>query len=176
MSKSSPPKLASVKRRTATPKLTSKRTRKNKTSHKVVAEKVRGVHRATAPRVSAEGARVPRNTTALLEQSPGTQLPNTSRGLAEKNVAHTRELYEASKNTLQAVMESWQKSFFGAAGQGVAAVNRRFIELAERNMNSSFDLATGLAGAQNWADVVELQATYWRTLLGGTGSQRQAFG
>ena len=93
------------------------------------------------------------------------QVPTTFRALAEQNVAHTRELYEGSKNTLQAVLESWQKSF-GAAGQGAATLNRRFIDLAERNINTGFDLATGLAGARNFGEVMELQATYWRKLLG----------
>ena len=92
-------------------------------------------------------------------------MPDTFRVLAERNVAHTRELYEGSKNTLQAVLESWQKSF-GAAGQGVVALNRRFIDLAERNINTGFDLATGLAGARNMAEVMELQSAYWRTVLG----------
>ena len=104
-------------------------------------------------------------TPRSLEQFPGTQVPNTFRVLAERNVAHTRELYEGSKNTLQAVLESWQKSF-GAAGQGAAALNRRFIDLAERNINTGFDLAMGLAGARNFAEVMELQAAYWRKLLG----------
>jgi hypothetical protein len=37
-------------------------------------------------------------------------------------------------------------------------LNRRFIDLAERNSNTGFDLATGLAGARNLAEVMELQA------------------
>ena len=99
-------------------------------------------------------------------------MPNTFRVVAERNVAHARELYEGSKNTLQAVLESWQKSF-GAAGQGAAALNRRFIDLAERNINTGFDLATGLAGARNLAEVMELQATYWHKLLGEFRTLRQ---
>ena len=154
------PKVSSRKARSAKPKPTPKRTRKNKTASKVVAEKVRGSYRATAQNVSAEGGRDTWNTT-LLE----TQHPNTFRVLAERNLAHTRELYEGSKNTLQAVLESWQKSF-GAAGQGAAALNRRFIDLTERNMNTGFDLAMGLAGARNFAEVMELQAAYWSKLLG----------
>ena len=154
----------SRKARTATRKPTSKPTRKNKTAPKVVAEKLRGAYRATARKVSAEAVRDTRNN-ALLEQFPGTQVPNTVRVLAERNVAQTRELYEGSENTLQAVLESWQKSF-GAAGQGAAALNRRFIDLTERNMNTSFDLAMGLAGARNLAEVMELQAAYWNKLLG----------
>jgi hypothetical protein len=158
------PKASSRKARTATPKPTSKRTRKNKTAPKVAAEKVRGAYRATARKVSAGGVRDAWNT-ALLEQFPGTQVPNTFRVLAERNLAHTRELYEGSKNTLQAVLESWQKSF-GAAGEGAAALNRRFIDLADRNINTGFDIATGLVGARNLAEVMELQAAYWSKLLG----------
>ena len=73
-------------------------------------------------------------------------------------MAQTRELYEG-------ILESWQKSF-GAAGQGAAALNRGFIDLTERNMNTGFDLAMGLAGARNLAEVMELQTTYWSKLLG----------
>ena len=156
----------------AKPKPTLKRTRKNKTAPKVVAEKVRGAYRATARKVFADGVRDTWNPTALLEQFPGTQVPNSFRVLAEQNVANTRELYEGSKNTLQAVLESWQKSF-GAAGQGAAALNRRFIDLAERNLNTGFDLAMGLAGARNLAEVMELQATYWHKLLGDWQSERR---
>ena len=94
-----------------------------------------------------------------------SQVPDTLRSLAERNVAQARELYEGSKNTLQAVLESWQRSF-GAAGKGVATLNRSVLDLAERNINTGFDLATDLAGARNLGEVVALQATYWRKLLG----------
>ena len=166
------PKVSSRKARSAKPKPTPKRTRKNKTAFKFVAENVRGAYRATARKVSDEGIRDTWNT-ALLEQFPGTQGPNTFRVLAERNLAHTRELYEGSKNTLQAVLESWQKSF-GAAGQGAAALNRRFIDLAERNVSTGFDLAMGLASARNLAEVMELQAAYWHKLLGDLQSERRA--
>jgi hypothetical protein len=169
MTKSSSPKGASRKARTA--KSSSKRTRKNKTAPKVVAENVRGAYRATARKVSAEKVRDTWNATALLEQFPGTQVPNTLRALAEQNVAHTRELYERSKNTLQAVLDSWQKSF-GAAGQGAATLNRKLIDLAERNINTGFDLATGLAGARDFGEVMELQAAYWRKVLGELRTQQ----
>jgi len=94
-----------------------------------------------------------------------SQVPDTLRILAERNVAQARQVYESSKITLQAVLEGWQKSF-GVAGQGATALNRSVTDLAERNINSGFELATDLAGARNFAEVMELQATYWRKLLG----------
>ena len=45
--------------------------------------------------------------------------------------------------------------------------------MAERNINASFDLATGLAGARNLAEVMELQAAYWRKLLGELRAQQE---
>jgi hypothetical protein len=157
MTKSSPAKVASRKARTAKP--SSKRTRKSKTAPKVVAEKVRGAHRPATRKVSADRLRDTWNTTEMVDQFPGTQVPKTFRVLAERNEANARELYGGSKNTLQAVLDSW---------------NRRFIDLAERNMNTSFDLAMGLVGARNLAEVIELQATYWQKLLGDVPSERRA--
>lgn len=156
MTKSSPAKVASRKARTAKP--SSKRTRKSKTAPKVVAEKVRRAHRPATRKVSADGLRDTWNTTELADQFPGTQGPKTFRVRAQRNVAHRRDLYEGS-NTLQAVLESW---------------NRRFIDLAERNMNTSFDLAMGLVGARNLAEVMDLQATYWQKLLGDVSWERRA--
>jgi hypothetical protein len=100
----------------------------------------------------------------------GAQVPDTLQVLAEKNLAQTRDQYERSKNTLKAVLESWQKSF-GAAGEGAMALNRKIVDITERNINTGFDLATGLVRAKNLADVVELHAAYWRKLLGGLQTQ-----
>jgi len=149
----SAPKAAARKARKANPKTASKgkaRNKPHKTAPKVAAEMVRDTHRKTA---------------AQFEQLRGPQVPDTLRVLAESNVAQTRELYERSKNTLQAMLESWQKSF-GAVGQGAVALNRQIINIAERNIDTGFDLATGLAGARNLAEVMELQAAYWSKLLG----------
>ena len=132
-------RAAAQKKRNANPKTASKST-----------AKVGNRHRKPAAKVAAEMVReTHRKTTALFEQFPGTQVPDTFRVLAESNVAHTRELYEDSKNTLQAVLESWQKSF-GAAGQGVVALNRRFIDLAERNINTGFDSPRASLGRETW--------------------------
>lgn len=62
-----------------------------------------------------------------------------------------RETYERSKDALENVMQSWEKSF-DAAGQGAVALNRKIIDIAQRNINSSFDLAKSLAGAKNLAE------------------------
>ena len=149
-------KAAARKTRNANPKTASSKGR----------GKAGNNHRKPAAKVAAEMVRdTRRKTAAQFEQFRSPQVPDTFRVLAESNVAQTRALYERSKSTLQAVLESWQKSF-GAAGQGVVALNVKMIDLAERNINTGFDLATGLAGARNPAEVMELQAAYWRKLFG----------
>ena len=62
---------------------------------------------------------------------------------------------------------------FDAAGQGAVAFNRKIIDIAQRNVNSGFDLAKSLAGAKNLSEMVELQAAYWQKLLGTFTSQAE---
>jgi hypothetical protein len=170
MTKSAAPKVAARKARSVNFKTTFKGTGRARDKHHktVPTEKV---HKKLAERVRGNP------TGAQYEQLRGTQVPDTLRALAEKNLAQTREQYERSKNTLKAVLESWQKSF-GAAGEGAVALNRKIIDITERNIDTGFDLATGLVGAKNLAEVMELQAAYWRKLLGAlqTDSSRRMKG
>lgn len=169
MTKSTPRKVAARKARSAHSKTTSKRTgnarsRNQKTPPKKVAAKLRN-------NVATETVREPRRMIdASFDQFRRSQVTDTLRVLAERNVAQTRELYEGSKNTLQAVLESWQKSF-SAAGQNAVALNRKMIAVAERNMDTGFDLAIGLAGARNLGEVMELQAAYWHKIAGALPTQ-----
>jgi hypothetical protein len=168
MTKSSTPKAPARKARD-THRHTAQSERARDT-HPVVAEKA---HVQTAPKVTAGEVRDTRRTIAnQFGEFRDTQVPDTMRALAERNVAQTREVYERSKKTLQAVLESWEKSF-GAAGQGTVALNRKIIDIAERNINNGFDFATSLAGAKNFAEVMELYAAYWRKQFAGLGVQAE---
>jgi phasin len=114
-----------------------------------------------------------RKKTVRLEASGlDTSVPKAVRSAAEKTVAQTREVYERSKTTLEAVVETWEKSF-GAAGQGAVALNRKFIELAQRNMNSGFELASSLAGAKTLTEIVELNTAYWQKQVGALAAQAE---
>jgi phasin len=88
-------------------------------------------------------------------------VPEAARELAEKSLAQTREAYERSKNALEAALDTLERSF-DSLGQGTAALNRKIIDIAHRNVSSGFDLARSLATAKNLAEVVELRAIYWR--------------
>jgi len=96
--------------------------------------------------------------------------PEAMQALAEKSIAHTRELYERSKDAIEAVLDSWEKSF-GAANQGAMALNRKAIDITQRNINSGFDLAESLAEAKTLAQATELQTAYWRRQIGALTAQ-----
>ena len=84
-----------------------------------------------------------------------TVIPEDMRALAEKTVAQSREAYDRSKDAFEASLTTFERSF-DAAGQGAAAFNRKMIDIARRNVDASFDLATSLAGAKSFADMLEL--------------------
>ena len=90
-----------------------------------------------------------------------TTVPESVRALAEKTVNQSREAYERGKDALEEAIDALERSF-DAAGQGATAFNRKMIDLAQRNLNSAFDLAKNLAGAKNLAEIVELQSTFIR--------------
>ena len=99
-------------------------------------------------------------------------VPESVRAMAERAVDQSREVYDRSKVALDASVATLERTF-DAAGQGAVAFNRKIIEIAQRNVNSGFDLAKSLAGAKNLAEMVELQAVYWQKLLGTLTSQAE---
>jgi phasin len=90
-----------------------------------------------------------------------TAIPESVRALAENTVDQTRAAYDRSTDAFETSVATFEKSF-DAAGQRAALFNRKIIDIARRNLDSSFDLAKSLAGAKNLADMVELHAVYWR--------------
>ena len=175
MTKSTTPKAAARKarptQRKKAPKIADGKARYTRQhTSKVVAEKAQ-VQRKSAFKVTVgDVGDTQRRIAAQVEEFRDNQAPDTLQALAERSVARTREVYERSKNTLQTLLESWQQSF-GAAGQGTLALNRKIIDIAERNINNGFDLATSLAGAKNLAEVMEVHAAYWRKQFGNLSTQ-----
>jgi hypothetical protein len=115
------------------------------------------------PQAAADQARSAyRNVTAQLGLlALDAAIPEALGAVAEKTVGQTREAYDSSKDALEASIATFERSF-DAAGWGAAAFNHKIIDIARRNLNSGGDLATSLAGARNLAEIVKLQAAYWR--------------
>lgn len=117
----------------------------------------------STPQAAAEQAREAfRKSTEQFEKlSLDATVPESVRALAEQTVTQTREAYERGKGALEEAVDALEQSF-DAAGQGAAAYNRKLIDIAQRNLNSGFDLAKNLAGAKNVAEFVELQSAFIR--------------
>jgi phasin len=99
-------------------------------------------------------------------------IPEAMRALAEKTVAQAREAYDRSTGAFEVAVDTMQKSF-DAAGQGAVALNRKILDIAQRNVSSGFELAKSLAGAKNLADFVELQTAYWQKQLDALTAQAE---
>ena len=108
------------------------------------------------PQAAAEQARnAYRNVTAQLGLlALDTAIPEALGAVAEKTVGQTREAYDRSKDALEVSIATFERSF-DAAGWGAAVFNHKIIDIAQRNVNSGFDLANSLAGAKNRAEIVE---------------------
>ena len=74
---------------------------------------------------------------------------------------------------VEAAMYSITK-FLEAANQSAATVNRKVIEMTQRNLNLGFDLAKSLAGgARNPSEIVRLQTSFWRKQFGELAAQAE---
>ena len=151
----------------------SKNKKANMMSRKTAAKSGRGSHHRSTLTVAKEQMRGARGYMVdQFEDFRNAQVPPTLRDLAERNVSQTRALYERSKDAVQSVLVSWNKSF-GAANQGAVALNLKIIDMTERNISTGFDLAMNLAGAKNVAEAVEMQSAYWRKQLGQLQAQAE---
>ena len=101
-----------------------------------------------------------------------TSIPESVRATVVKAVDQSREVYDRSRDALDASFTTLERTF-DAAGQGAVALNRKIIDIAQRNVNSGFDLAKSLAGAKNLSEMVELQAAYWQKQLNTLTSQAE---
>ena len=70
--------------------------------------------------------------------------------------ANRRAAAEQDRKTYREVT-AFEKSL-EAAGKGAATFKRKIIDIARRDVNSSFDLATSLTGAKGLYDTVKLRA------------------
>ncbi|MEM7192084.1 MAG: TIGR01841 family phasin [Pseudomonadota bacterium] len=89
------------------------------------------------------------------------EVPESVRSMAESTINQTREAYERSKEALDEQMDALERAL-DAAGHGAAALNRKFIDITQRNLNSGFDFAKTLAGAKTLAEIMELQSGFLR--------------
>ncbi len=99
-------------------------------------------------------------------------VPEAVRAIAEKSVTQSRETYENAKGAMEDAVEALEQSI-DQAGQGAAALNRKVIGLTQTNLNNGFDLAKGMAGAKNVAELMELQTSFVRNQFSALTAQAE---
>lgn len=131
----------------------------------------------SAPDVETAEAAAPANdaklafNTEILERLD-MAVPEAVRSVAEQVVTNSREAYERTKDSMEDTVEMFEQSL-DKAGQGAAAVNRKFIDIAQANLNSGFNLAKDLAGAKNVTEVMECQAAFVRSQFEAVTAQAE---
>ncbi len=120
-----------------------------------------------SPQAAAETARAAyRDMTGQLGKlGLDTAIPEGVRALADRTVRQNRGVYDYSLNAFDASVSTFERSF-DAVGQGAAAFSRKFIDMARRDVDASFNLANSLTGAKTLTDMVELQAIFLRKQFG----------
>jgi len=159
MTKSSTHNLSHAHRKTAPKAAEKARLTNGKSAPKAAVGEPRDVAPKPAPTRTTEKAG---------DRQLGLQVPSSMQALAERNVTQARAVYERSKNSFHAVLESLEKSC-----EGTMALNRKIIDIAERNVTAGFDLAMSLAGAKNLPEVMNLQADYWRKQFANLSAQAE---
>jgi phasin len=101
-----------------------------------------------------------------------TAIPEGVRALAEKFAAQNRDTYDRCLDAFDTSVATFERSF-EAAGQSATTFNRKIADIARRNVDVTFDLATSLAGVKHLADMVRLQADFWRKQFGVLAAQAE---
>ena len=106
-----------------------------------------------APPVAVSPARVSPVAPVLVNAvKPEEKLPDTA-------------LVERAVNSLEKSLK--------AAVPAAVAVNRKLVDIAQANMNSSLELARDLANAKSPMEMMRLQMNYWHENMSVFGAQAQ---
>jgi len=73
---------------------------------------------------------------------------------------------------VERAVDSLEKSLKAAVPAAVA-VNRKLVDIAQANMNSSLELARDLANAKSPMEMMRLQMNYWHENMSVFGAQAQ---
>jgi hypothetical protein len=94
------------------------------------------------------------------EDTVGAVAPS-ARALAETMIAQYREAYERGRESIDEAV-SMVEVTIERGGEGAIALNRKVIDIAQDNLNSSLDLAKQLAGADSLNTAMELNVAFMR--------------
>jgi phasin len=86
---------------------------------------------------------------------------NAVRDFAEKTTAYTKDTLEKSKTAATETTKIIEQAYT-TASEGAVDFNLHFIEIAQANMNATFDLARQLTQIKSPSEFFDLSATHAR--------------
>ena len=103
------------------------------------------------------------------------ELPTPIREMAEKSLDQSREAFEKIKGAAEDATSAIEDQAQLAADTS-SAVNGKAIDFAEKNIQSTFDLARKLMATKDLSEAVELQLSFARSQLETLGNQATELG
>jgi hypothetical protein len=112
-----------------------------------------------------------------MAQGPNFEIPPHVRELAEKNVEQASAAYGQFMDAMSQAMGMWWQAMPpNEMTSGLKAVQERAVRFAKQNADAGFALASSLANAKDFQDVLALQSHYAQTQMHTYALQAQELG
>jgi hypothetical protein len=112
-----------------------------------------------------------------MAQGPNFEIPPHVRELAEKNVEQASAAYGQFMDAMNQAMGMWWQAMPPSEmTSGLKAVQERAVRFAKQNADAGFALASSLANAKDFQDVLALQGHYAQTQMHTYALQAQELG
>ncbi len=102
------------------------------------------------------------------------EIPQTMRDLTEQNIKQAHAAYEQMTDFMTKAMGAWMGVVpSNAVADGFKDVQNRAVEIAKKNAETAFALVDKMSKAQNFQEVLTLQARFAQDQMQAFASQTQ---
>jgi hypothetical protein len=122
------------------------------------------------------GSKAQRNQEKKMTQN-FTEIPQQARDMAKKSIDQQRAAFDQFMAVMAGAMETWSKgSLSNQNTLGFKAVQDRTMAFAKQNAESTFALASDIANAKDFQEVLSLQSKYAQTQMQSYAQQTKELG
>jgi hypothetical protein len=106
-----------------------------------------------------------------------SEIPQQARDMAKKSIDQSRTAFDQFMAVMTGTMEAWSKgSLSNQNTVGFKAVQDRTMAFAKQNADSIFALASDVANAKDFQEVLSLQSKYAQTQMQSYALQTKELG
>ncbi|MFV2092769.1 MAG: phasin family protein [Hyphomicrobiales bacterium] len=109
------------------------------------------------------------------ETGTSFEMPASVRKAAEKSLDQSRQTYDNFKGATEEVAGLVENQAQVVA-DSTTALNLKALDIAQNNLNSTFDLARNLLGSKDLGEAVEMQLDFARKQIEALNGQAMEFG